>query len=320
MVDVLCAVEICRLAVQIRDGGLAARGIICVSRDMDLIPAYRFAEEMGVPCWVAARDTVHRRWADHRWLILDDGSLSTATSRQTGQAGHILRRAVAEASLEVGSRLTMSVKFVDRAHRKVCLTSNEGLLGYLPLSEFPDGVRSGRQLDVYPAGIELDGGRGDFPVLIVSTWVPTQENHETGIVIRWVSPTSIDTRIDNRIHRLDVPAGHLLPGMRILVQVGQKGEPRYIGPLESRPWTSSGLYTSSIMIANVVNPGRGSRRIPFNSDAIIESDGQSVVLAHETRWTKPGDRYPVFLAHAGSEVKSPRVMALGSALPRLDVP
>jgi hypothetical protein len=82
-------VEICRLAVKIRDGDMAARGIICLSKDMDLIPAYRFAEEMGVPCWVAASDTVHRRWVYHRWLILDDGSLSAATSRRAGQPGHV---------------------------------------------------------------------------------------------------------------------------------------------------------------------------------------------------------------------------------------
>jgi hypothetical protein len=68
------------------------------------------------------------------------------------------------------------------------------------------------------------------------------------------------------------------------------------------------------MTARVADSGSGSRGVPFTSDAVIESNGQSVVLLHETRWATPGDRYPVFLADTGSDGELPRVMALGSTL------
>jgi len=232
MVDVLCAVEICRLAVKIRDGDIAARGIICLSKDMDLIPAYRFAEELGVPVWVASGDTVHSRHEEHRWLLLSHGSLAAASGLAVVDGGHERRRKVAEVAIAVpSSSRMMTVRYIDRTRSMIVLEGADDLAGILPLSLLGEKVQPADRLELWPAGVDLERSHRDFPMILFDVQRrPVHRTLENCRVERWVHPTGIVARGGGERRRIQVPPGFLLPGMEILIAVDRLGRSRYIGP------------------------------------------------------------------------------------------
>ncbi len=80
LVDVLCAIQVARLAHQIKDK--ARQGVIVVlSEDMDLIPAYEFARDLGVTVYAASNDIVDARAQHSKWLLLTQAGLADAGGR-----------------------------------------------------------------------------------------------------------------------------------------------------------------------------------------------------------------------------------------------
>lgn len=73
LVDVLCAVRICRSAMEIATRTTKAKAIVVLSEDIDLTPAFEMARGLGVPVFAAANETVYTRPGD--WIVLGDAAM-----------------------------------------------------------------------------------------------------------------------------------------------------------------------------------------------------------------------------------------------------
>ncbi|WP_322749673.1 MULTISPECIES: hypothetical protein [unclassified Frankia] len=313
LVDVLCAVEICRLAVAMRDGEHQARGIISVSRDMDIIPAYHFAEEVGIPIWAAANDGVQWRHDDHRWLLLDEEALATAVDLRTEPRGHKLRMIIARTCV-ADTPQTMNIDYIDETTHRIMLSGPECRLGSIPVDRLPGKALPGRRVDLWPVGVDLGRGRNDFPrVALDISRRSLPSGLDTATVNRRLDETSVEIKLASKHRRLRVPPGFLLPGMSVMVHVDTDAGLRYVGSLDPQPTLRGVWQHKNVTTVQVTEPFG-----PYASRGFIEADGQPILLEHLRReHIERGARFPAFLTDPRSDWGPyGSAMAIGSQLPQ----
>ncbi|WP_131831455.1 NYN domain-containing protein [Pseudofrankia asymbiotica] len=334
LVDVLCAVQICRLATQIRRGDANAGGIVVLSRDMDLIPAYQFAHELGVPIWAAARETVHRRRDDHGWLLLDDVALATIAGfrdrsvldRRAQVASWLPRPDLA---LKDVTARRMVISNADPANRQLGLFSQVGgLPAAAPTTAVPHPARPGKLVDLFPVGAFVKD-QGAFPVLSMDRHPRRAPEIAVGTVECWLDQTRRQVRSCGATYLLHVPAGSAPPGDRVLILATTDGRMRYIGPAEDGPERTS-QHQSRVLIARITDARRrlsahDYRRVRaaigrqmVYATGLLEQSGQPALVAHEEPGLLSGDRLPTVIVENRDDSPDvrPLVMQLGSRLPR----
>ncbi|RZS91153.1 hypothetical protein EV189_0387 [Motilibacter rhizosphaerae] len=241
LVDVLCAMQVSRLAHDI-NAGRRSGSIVVLSEDMDLIPSYEFARELDVPVYAAANETVDTRSEHSRWLLLPEGALSLGFGRLLGRdQGSALRRVIARLLLaEQQVTMTFKVTGADLAAGRVYLQHNSGARAVWSTAKIR---RKGDKFDLHVTGVDFD--EGPFPRLTVSdaepaAW-PLVGVHEAEVV-RWQSPTRALVRVvaDGGRHTVEAPCGSLLPGGRVVVHHARQGDQdawRLVGAVAARTET-----------------------------------------------------------------------------------
>ncbi|OHV36403.1 MULTISPECIES: NYN domain-containing protein [Pseudofrankia] len=333
LVDVLCAVQICRLATQIQQGDSSARGIVLLSRDMDLIPACQFAHELDVPVWVAARETVHRRRRDHGWLLLDDAALAT----MAGFRGRAVleRRATVARLLHPAAGMPpppcrVIVSSVDGPGRSVRLHSRDGgVPASAPVTAMPRGVRPGRSVDLFPIGVDINEHNG-FPILLLdrrpNPGLPS--GIATGVVERCLDQLRRQIRVAGATHVVYVPVGAALPGERTLLLMPAGGRALYIGPAGAVGGQASGqdrrvrvvtiTEVRPTLSAPVYRQVREVTGRPMEyAVGQLEFGHRTVIIAHQESRLATGDRLAVITVgvSTGAQATVPLMMQLGSRLP-----
>jgi hypothetical protein len=253
-VDVLCALSIADYADRIKQQTTPAQCIVVLSEDMDLMPAYEFAQDRGVRAYAAAIETVHQRPQQREWILLTEAALATMCNPIGRKVGSQLRAKLASivtADVKLPMRwTTVAPKMGDDP--QALLQSNLGAYG---IWDHPGNLRTKEQVDLYPCGIEIDPHGGVFPFLKLQKSPPSgvAANLLTGTVLYWVAQSTVKVRFDG--HRradtsLTVPPGQLLPGQRVLAVVTPSGANEgvyYVGPLSplapAAEWTAAGRTT-----------------------------------------------------------------------------
>jgi hypothetical protein len=243
LVDVLCAIQIARLATEINDRRRSGV-LVVLSEDMDLVPAYEFASDLSVKVYVAANSTVDTR--NHEgWLLLPEGSMAKAVGQLPGRLrGSMLRRDMAIAMTAPQARvMNFHAGGFNRNSRELFVQHNSGARGVwrgVPSSPHPsrrDTVR------LRLAGLHYPDCQ--FPAYLLepptgpSAW-PCAEI-VSGTVAKWRTPTRVTVKLDGGITKsLDAAPGHLLPGMPVVVHRSMNGTQeawRLVGSPDTRPVT-----------------------------------------------------------------------------------
>lgn len=241
LVDVLCALQVARLAQQIKEGTRAG-AIIVLSEDMDLIPAYEYAAEMGATVYAASNDVVDTRAQYSRWILLTEAALEVAAGRPFGsKVGCELRRTMA-GILNAPTQRPLRLKTGGLAGAAaVHLQHSSGAKALW--AKPPAGLNHSRGTirSLHIQGIDWDDG--PFPRFKVSdsaAAIPCP-GLQVGTVLDCPSPTRATVQLPGGISKRlsDVTPGSLIAGMQVLVQVttvksGQSAW-RLVGALTKAP-------------------------------------------------------------------------------------
>ena len=241
LVDVLCAIQVARLAQQIKDK-VRSGVIVVLSEDMDLIPAYKFAQDLGVTVYAASNDIVDARAQHSKWLLLTQAGLADAAGRAYGrEQGRDLRRAVARL-LTAPPPVVVKVKVGNKCRDGVLVTHNSGARGFW---RPPAGARPshGDSLALHVAGVDWEDGA--FPRLRLEDQpsYASAVGLQSGRVQAVPTPTRVTVRLPGGLtKKLDgASPGALLPGMEVLVHdettAGGQHAWRLVGALDARPAT-----------------------------------------------------------------------------------
>jgi len=274
LVDVLCAMQIARSAHEIAAGRTRAQAIVVLSEDMDLIPAYEFAQDLGVPIYAAANATVDTR-PDSSWLLLGENAIRISCEGAHGRFyGHQLRQEISTwLTTAAASRMSFKVRSWDPHGSRLRLIHERTGAGGI-WHDPPDSADRtvGATHALFVVGLQPGTPKRDFPVV---TLRPTRERElpwpppslATAIVREWESPTRVVAMLPHGpTQTLSATIGTLLPGDRILVHEDSGQLPggawRLIGRLEPRAQT----------------PGRSDPTIPALARVITgaTSSGQRV--------------------------------------------
>jgi hypothetical protein len=257
-VDVLCAVKVCDLADRIATNLHKAKCIVVLSEDMDLMPAYEFARERGVPAYAAAFDTIYQRDDQREWLILSEPAMAAAVSPQGRYFGSELRSKLAliATSSEDPKPLTWTV----HAPLGDGLFLMRGNLGAPALWKPDREVAIRDKAALFATSLTIhphEGGR--FPHLILSDVRPPQgpmPDVEAATVAYWQSPTSLKVELaDASLATVRATPGIALPGQDVAVLRRTSGRDQatyLIGTREPRPvipgWSAPGaICTATVM-------------------------------------------------------------------------
>lgn len=297
MVDTRCAVDVVRHARDIASGSSPFDAIIVVSEDIDLAPAYQYADDLGVPVFPAAAAVIDRRGDYHKNFLLlpPDAIAKLAPPASHGRSlrGHDLRARTADA-FKTQARLSVRrVTSYEGPHHGAVLCTDDGLLAVAADHEAPNGVD---QVEVYANGLDF-GVRSDplFPYLRCSvTRSQGDRHHRTAVAMKWQRPGVLDVTMGNGSERSlsQVPMGYVTPGTKLLVYV-KDGSSKFVGVLgEPAPLSSSSgspVDTRLPATAQVtqVRKGRVRGLLADGSEVMILS-GRNVALA-------VGDRLAVML-------------------------
>lgn len=280
LVDVLCAIQVARLSHDIaakrRDGV-----IIVMSEDMDLIPSYEFAEELGVTVYATSNDRVDTRATYSRWLLVPEGSMAKSCGRVFGRfQGSELRRYIARLLTQT-SAPTVNFKAggVDPKTRQVFLQHNSGATAvwHHPPVAYQHHRGSVETLTVHGCDFE----HGPFPRLVLgdkapASWPPP--GLIKGEVLAWKTPTRASVRMGAVTKTLEMPPGTVLPGMLVLAHHASAGAQeawRFVGPLDTRAaspgWTDP---TCPVVVRVISTAGTAGARVR----AKILATGQEITL------------------------------------------
>lgn len=321
LVDVQCAIQIARSAVRIQSGQTDAKAIVVLSEDMDLIPAYAFAQELGVPIYAASHATVDTR-PDCQWLLLTEGVLAAACSRQLGRYyGHALRRQILNLAAAIpNAELSFKVVAYDQPGRTLYLSHNSGAQA---VCRSPQGIATakGSQVRLHLTGLEHTTGAGDFPHLTVSQSAPATGPADLieGTVLRWATPTRIEVRLDTgTTHSVGCSPGALLPGMRVHIldrAVGQQRARRLVGSPEIRVatpgWADSTVPKLVTVTSSASSAGALVRaRLATGDEITLQPPGADRAHAGDTYAAVPADH--VALPDGSVHVQA---LAVSSRLP-----
>jgi hypothetical protein len=278
LVDVLCAIQVARLAHEIKDGD--RQGVVIVwSEDMDLIPAYEFARDLGVAVFAASNGRVNERANHSRWLLLPESSLLLAGGRPRGRyQGSELRRQIARlVTAEQSPRLRFKA-FAKAADGSVLLQHNTGARAVW--TSAPAHVSAGQAYELYITDLQFR--EGPFPWLVVDHASPQWPCPAVveGTVTAWRTPTRLAVDLAGGVSKtLDAPAGTVLPGHRVLVHAERRGSQEawgYVGPLDNHPgspgWSNG--PASPVIVRAVSSAGSAGALVR----ARILATGQEVTL------------------------------------------
>jgi hypothetical protein len=198
--DVACATEVCRQASLIKAGAAAERAIVVVSEDIDISPAFRYAEELGVPVYAAAHDTVHSRSGS--WLLLGETALVKMCGRPQGmtQVGTALRadiaqRVAAHATTPGG---TWTAQYASHARELLIVRDDQGVTAAIDLA-IADATSPGQRVNVplTAVGVTFGGPRSsEFPQLMLAPGRAQPAGRcETATVEARRDPTRVAVRI-----------------------------------------------------------------------------------------------------------------------------
>lgn len=279
LVDVLCALQVARLAQQIKDG---SRGgvIIVLSEDMDLIPSYEFARDLGVTVFAASNDIVDTRAQHSRWILLTEAALTLAAGRPYGRdLGSDLRRRMSQL-LTADSFHALRFKAGQHVKGAVLLQHNSGARVIWPRPPASYRHHKGATHHLYVHG--LDWAEAPFPRLVVDASPPNGRcaGLQEGVVAQVPTPTRVTVQLPGGVTKnlSGATPGNLLVGMAVLVHVegaGRQRAWRLVGPLDVRPptpgWSDPTLPLVVRAISAASTPGARVR-------AKILQTGQEVTL------------------------------------------
>lgn len=280
LVDVLCAIQIARLAYEIHDKN--REGVILVmSEDMDLIPAYEFAAELGVTVYACSNDTVDTRAKFSGWCILPESSLEKAVGRPWGrESGSSLRRFIANTLQRPNVvSLRFKVSNYNSNTAEVRLMHNSGAKAVW--RNAPTGAyQRGDPHTLYVTGCEFENCA--FPILTVDSVAPPAwplADCRVGEVIDWRTAGRVTIRFAGGVNKaLEAPSGTLLPGMKVLAlrrSTGQQDAWRYVGPIEQRASSPGWSNPPEPVVVRVTSTGGSAGALVR---AVILASGQVVTL------------------------------------------
>lgn len=236
-IDVLLALQVADTVERIRKGASNAQVIVVLSEDMDLMPAYDYAVNRGVPLYAASKDIVmHRK---HGWLLLHEEALRALADAEAVPAGTAIRRYAARMALGLnasGLPTKWKSRWAQERPGPVTLFNNKGLEGSIrwnrPLS-------ANESIDLHVVGFECDSRRS-FPKAILAQ-KPIAPGRMSGadeaFLTAWTTPTRVRaTRGDGEKCTLTVPPGTALQGDQVAVWSSRTKTGmahHYIGPIES---------------------------------------------------------------------------------------
>lgn len=319
LVDVLCAIQIARVAHNIAAGRNDARAIIVLSEDMDLIPAYTFAQDLTVPVFAASHATVDTR-GECGWLLLPEGPWRSACGRPYGRhTGRELRRFIATmCSRNTPVRMSFTAHAHDKRQDSLFLRHNSGAQAIWRRPPATASRSVGDKHELYVNGLELDESERAFPVLEVSNIPGVESRFEHGSVVRWRTATRVEVSIPGTGNRtLTAPIASLLPDDEVLVQgYERRGQPawRLVGPLGSRAPSPGWADPTTPALARALTSASsaGSRVRAVLMDAPVDAPGQLILQPPAQDAAKAGDAYAV--VHVGTVLAPSGPQALAVAV------
>jgi hypothetical protein len=303
LVDVLCAIQVARLAHEIKDKTRSGV-IIVLSEDMDLIPSYEFAQELGVTVFAASNDIVDARSQHSKWLLLTQAGLADAAGRAFGRdQGRELRRTIAK-MLNAQAPVQITAKVGPPCRDGALVNHNSGARGFWRVANRPS---YGTPVKLFVTGVDWEDV--DFPRLLVDTTTPASplQGLQVGTVKAIPTPTRVSVNLPGGIlKKLDGSSpGSLLPGMSVLVHEalvqGQKAW-RLVGALDARPASPGWQDPTRPLVVRAVST---SLTAGARVRAKILTTGQEITLQPPTEdRVQTGDEYaavPIAHTSAGND-------------------
>lgn len=233
-VDVACAVDICRHAIQIARHESKFKAIVVLSQDTDLTPAFKFTRELGVPLVIASHARVEYR--KFPYILLTERSFRKMTRTTPKLAGHALRAAVARAASDQGDVWSeFVVQEWDPSRERYIVERDDGLRGVVRDEQIGTaGVGDALKLRV--AGVDFGRRRNGFPLATCTARGPHPgHNHRDGFEVARVKRRRSANEIELQApvwgkSRLAYPPGGLVSGSEVLVDVTEPARPLVVGP------------------------------------------------------------------------------------------
>jgi hypothetical protein len=235
MVDTGCTVEIVRHARDIADGKSPYDAIVVISEDIDLSPAYRYADELGVPVYPAACAVVDRRPDYHRNFVLltPDVLAEMCPPGQHGRVlrGHDLRSAAAEAFRREALLEVELAEHYEGPHSGTVTCTPDGLLCVVADRDAP---ARGQSVRVRASHLHFgDASDPLFPYIRGTTSRAGGDRFfRSATVDRWKRPGVLDVTMGNgdRTSLSQVPLGRISPGSTVAVYAKDNGS-KFVGLL-----------------------------------------------------------------------------------------
>jgi len=242
LVDVLCAVQVARTAHAIATGCSPAKAVIILSKDMDLSPATKFAEELGVPVFCAAPSVLDRR--PEPFLLLGERELHLMAGKFPGAVGGSRRNAVADTAWNPPTRLsswTVLSPLRRDGTEMIQFRDANGIGGICPVDQF--STRPERNTSLSLAAHTADvGQRGrDYPLLRLAPVLAGARSGtlDEALVLERSRPTQAQIEVRGLRATIETPRDGVLVGDRILVKNVQRAW-KYVGVLNSASSEAAG--------------------------------------------------------------------------------
>lgn len=297
MVDVAMAVRVTQYIEEIRSGSASVGGVVVLTQDSDLRPAYEHAIRCGVPVIGAASGGVQYR--QHPYLLLGPHAMAEMCPSLGLRTGHEIREAVCTA-LDSCSKLTWEVV---QGTREVHLLHRATSMVGVPAA----GLRlppPGTSVDLYPIDVTWNEHLlGSFPVLVLDT-TPVQAPPWTQAKVKYRrAPQSIEVVIagqKSQVMKAPYPLGGVAAGDTVLIHTTHQ---RVIGPLRIgvRPFD---IDTPTAV--RVITP------LPKGGALVVDRNGvRGLLTTHQQ--VKAGQSLPVIQVDLRD--KGPIWAAIGTPLP-----
>jgi hypothetical protein len=243
IVDVYCAVDIVKTAIEVARGESKYEAIVVLSQDIDLRPAYEFADSVGVPVFVGAQSVVQYR--SQPYLMIGEYSIRTMCN-PTVLCGHPLRSAIAHlANSRVTSAWTV-LRYSSR-RRGMLLRNAHNVLGVARGSNFGG---PGSSVELAAVGVDFGGDdENQFPLLECGT--PGTGQLRAPRRARVLGRQSLHTLAlryedDGSEVRGHYPSGYVARGSEVLTTTTDRGTVRVVGALGGAPRFASEPVSSMI--------------------------------------------------------------------------
>lgn len=317
-VDVLLALQVADVVDRINKGQSKATCIVVLSEDMDLMPAYDYAQDRGVQVYALANDTIHLRDDQRKWLLLHESAARQLAETQATE-GTPLRGYAARLALGITPR-SMPTKWKARWNQRpgeVVLFNGKGLKGTVYSKR---ALMLGEALDLVPSKIVFPEGGVLFPEVTLQDAgaVPgAMEGVHEAVVTTWTSPTKVKATFVDRTGdcSVTIAAGSVLERDRIAIlrTSRQTGLAHYyIGPVERFTLPPRWPHDNAVVTATIT--GRGENN---HWEAVLQ-DGSTHVLVHRKRLLHAavGNDLLIALTAVDQETGTFRAMPLCCCLPK----